>query len=153
MEWMIMPLKRYAEFSGRSSRQEYWKFFLLNVLVVAVVMGLRLGTGGLTAIAAATQSGGMFGIYGALFGGVGMLLGLWWLATIVPNIAVNVRRLHDRDVTGWAYLGFIVLSIIPLIGFLVSIAYLVFMCLKGTTGPNRFGPDPLDLSGGADVFR
>jgi uncharacterized membrane protein YhaH (DUF805 family) len=75
----------------------------------------------------------------------------WGLASFIPSIAVVVRRLHDRDMSGWWYLGFIVLQIIPLIGWIASIAFFVITVLPGTDGPNRFGPDPIDPSQ-ADVF-
>ena len=80
--------------------------------------------------------------HGWMFSGIGMVLALWWLATLIPNIALNVRRLHDRDMSGWWYLGFIVASFIPLVNFVAGIAYLVLMVLPGTPGPNRFGEDP-----------
>lgn len=153
MEWMTMPLKRYADFSGRSRRKEYWMFFLLNILVIATVLILRsVVGGGASMMDAARNGGGLLAIYGSLFSGIGILLALWWLATIIPNIAVNVRRLHDRDMSGWWYLGFIIVNFIPIIGGLIGLGYLVLMCLEGTKGPNRFGPDPKDSSGGADVF-
>ena len=148
MEWMLMPLKRYADFSGRSRRKEFWMFFLLNFLVYAVVFGLAFGTGSMgEAISAANPANGLE-VYSAMFSGVGLIAALWALATFIPNIAVGVRRLHDRDMSGWWYLGFIVLSMIPLVGLLASIAFLVVMALEGTRGPNRFGADP---KGGADI--
>jgi uncharacterized membrane protein YhaH (DUF805 family) len=58
------------------------------------------------------------------------------LALLVPSIAVGVRRFHDQDKSGW----FLLLALIPVVGGLIV---LVFMCLPGTSGPNRFGPDPL----------
>ncbi|MDZ3831226.1 MAG: DUF805 domain-containing protein [Sphingopyxis sp.] len=70
-------------------------------------------------------------------------LGIFALATIIPSIAVAVRRLHDQDKSGWFYL----LSFIPYVG---GIILLVFMCIDGTRGPNRFGPDP--KGGSADIF-
>jgi uncharacterized membrane protein YhaH (DUF805 family) len=73
------------------------------------------------------------------------------LAVLVPSIAVVVRRLHDRDLSGWWYLGAIVAGMIPFVGFIASIALLVLMFLPGTPGPNRFGPDPKDPSN-ANVF-
>ena len=68
---------------------------------------------------------------------------------LVPSIAVVVRRLHDRDMSGWWYLGIIVASMIPIVGTLASIALLVLMVLPGTPGPNRFGPDPKDPANAA----
>ena len=65
-----------------------------------------------------------------------LVTGLFGLVTIIPNIAIAIRRLHDRDYSGWWYL----LVFIPLIGWLILF---IWFCLKGTDGPNRFGPDPL----------
>lgn len=66
------------------------------------------------------------------------------LAILIPSIAVQVRRFHDQDKSGW----FVLLALIPFLGGLVV---LVFMCLEGTRGPNRFGPDPKNPAG-AEVF-
>lgn len=148
MEWMLMPLKRYAQFSGRSRRKEFWMFFLLNMIVYLLVFGTFFATGGMTeAIRDANPQSGL-DVYRGMFSGIGLIGMLWALVTFIPNIAVAVRRLHDRDMSGWWYLGFIVLSAIPLIGLLASIAFLVVMALEGTRGPNRFGPDP---KGGTDI--
>ena len=76
----------------------------------------------------------------------------FYLGILIPTIAVAVRRLHDRNMSGWWYLGFIALSFIPVVGFLASIAMLVIFCLKGTDGDNRFGPDPLRPGARADIF-
>ncbi len=141
MHWMILPLKRYAEFTGRSRRMEYWMFALLNVIVAAVVLGIKFSAGGLDD-AMVVDPQNPLAVYGWMFSGIGMVLALWWLATLIPNIALNVRRLHDRDMSGWWYLGFIVASFIPLVNFVAGIAYLVLMVLPGTPGPNRFGEDP-----------
>jgi uncharacterized membrane protein YhaH (DUF805 family) len=147
MEWMLMPLRRYAEFTGRSRRMEYWMFALFNVIIVAVLSALLLAGG----MSLSSLQGGAPEAPGMMFWlGVGLIF-VWALAIIVPSIAVTVRRLHDRDMSGWWYLGFIVLSMIPVVGFLASIAMLVLFCLPGTPGPNRFGADPLDPSG-AEVF-
>ncbi len=152
LEWMIMPLKRYAEFSGRSRRKEFWFYSLLNLLILGVLVALRFGSGGTASIMEAARGGGVFAVYGAMFGGIGILIALWSLATFIPSLAVSIRRLHDRDMSGWWYLGFLVGSLIPLINFLVSIGFLVLMCLEGTRGPNRFGPDPKNPAAGAEVF-
>lgn len=150
MEWMLMPLRRYAEFSGRSRRKEYWMFALFLIIVMSVLGGL-MAAGGLPAMLEAQRTGATATPPGPIFWLGGALLALFALAIIVPGIAVVVRRFHDRDMSGWWYLGFIVLSMIPVIGFLASIANLVIMCLPGTPGPNRFGPDPLDPSN-TEVF-
>jgi uncharacterized membrane protein YhaH (DUF805 family) len=136
MEWMLMPLRRYADFSGRSRRMEYWMFQLLNVLVMLVAGALIL-----SGIPWDTFNDSQPGAL--LWVGV-ILLCLWLLAVLIPGIAVTVRRLHDRDMSGWWYLGFILAGLIPLVGWIASIAMLVIMCLPGTSGSNRFGPDPLD---------
>jgi uncharacterized membrane protein YhaH (DUF805 family) len=132
MEWMLMPLRRYAEFSGRSRRKEYWMFFLF-VLIVSIVLGwldsaLGLGGSSSSSLATGEKMGGAFA-YNA-----GVLGTIFSLATLIPGIAVAVRRLHDTDRSGWWLL--IVFTIIG------AVVLLVFFLLDGTRGPNRFGPDP-----------
>ncbi len=148
MDWMLMPLRRYAEFSGRSRRMEYWMFALLNVIVMSLIAMLMVA-GGFTMSALA--SGAPPEAPGILFWLGAGLLGIYVLAIIVPSIAVTIRRLHDRDMSGWWYLGFILLSMIPMVGFIASIAMLVIFFLPGTPGPNRFGTDPKDPTS-AEVF-
>lgn len=148
MNWMILPFKRYAEFSGRSRRMEYWMFTLLNVIIVTVLLLVTGGFGAMTDMESGGDPGaGMM----AMFGGLGILLGVYALAVLIPSIAVTVRRLHDRDMSGWWYLGAIIGSAIPLLGIIVSIGFLVLMALPGTPGPNRFGPDPKG-EGEAETF-
>lgn len=149
MEWMILPLKRYAEFSGRSRRLEYWMFALLNVIVAVVLMGLMLA-GGLPLSALGNPEDPQLS-FSPIFWLAMVLMLVWVLAVLVPGIAVTVRRLHDRDMSGWWYLGLIVLQFIPFVGLIASIAFLVLMLLPGTPGPNRFGPDPKDPTS-AEVF-
>jgi uncharacterized membrane protein YhaH (DUF805 family) len=124
MEWMIMPLRRYADFSGRSRRKEYWMFVLFQILVLVPVALIGAMLGGLDE----DGSGSLLSM-----GLVGIIL----LAFLIPSIAVQVRRFHDQDKSGW----FILLGLIPYIG---GIILFVFMCIEGTRGPNRFGPDPKD---------
>lgn len=148
MDWMLMPLRRYADFSGRSRRKEYWMFFLLQMIVYAI--GLALIFAGMPWDDFAAQQAGAYvtpteaQAPGPLFWAGSVFLGLWVLGTLVPNIAVHVRRFHDQDKSGWMYL----LGFIPYIGGLIV---LVFMFLEGTRGPNRFGPDPKG-TGEADIF-
>lgn len=124
MEWMILPLKRYADFSGRSRRKEYWMFALFVTLIYFI---LAFVFGGFAAFSG-DEGGGSMGIGG-------ILLILFWLAILIPSIAVGVRRFHDQDKSGWMLL----LSFIPLVGGLIVF---IFMLLEGTRGPNRYGPDP-----------
>ena len=133
--------QNYANFSGRASRSEYWYFTLFVILVaIPLVLLMMLGVNFQTSEIEA-------------FGYIVMaVLGVFYLAMLIPTIAVGVRRLHDRDMSGWWYLGFIALSFIPFVGSLAGIAQLVIFCLKGTDGDNRFGPDPLRPGAGADIF-
>ncbi len=127
MDWMLMPLRRYADFSGRSRRKEYWMFQLL-MLLVYMPLGILMGIG--AAIGSDNGSGALF--YLAL---VAMLLLM--LAVFIPGLAVQVRRFHDQDKSGW----FVLFNLVPYVGGFVV---LVFMCLRGTPGPNRFGDDPVN---------
>lgn len=121
--------RKYSDFSGRACRSEYWWFILfVNLLYI----GLSIIGGVLTVIT------GMIGAY--------LMIGLFIISLVgllVPSIAVTVRRMHDLNVSGWWLILFLVLSVIPLVNNLMVIGYIVFFCLKGTPGPNKFGPDPL----------
>jgi uncharacterized membrane protein YhaH (DUF805 family) len=131
MEWMLKPLVRYADFSGRSRRKEFWMYQLLNFLVICFVVLIIIA-------GSAATSEGEFGPL-AIVGFV--LLILWVLGTFIPNLAVQIRRFHDQDKSGW----FVCLGLIPYLGGLIIF---VFMLLEGTVGDNRFGPDPKDRTGG-----
>ena len=118
MNWYMEALRKYATFSGRARRKEFW-FFQLFVLLIAMVLSLV---------------DRMLGLLDDETG-FGPLSGLFSLAMFIPSLAVSVRRLHDTDRTGWWAL----LYFVPLLGFLVL---LVFFVLDGTRGTNRFGEDP-----------
>lgn len=83
MKWYIQVLKKYAVFSGRAHRTEYWMFVLFNILI-SVVLGFLEGILG---IATSTDQS----ILGAIYS----------LAVFIPSIAVGVRRMHDTDHSGW----------------------------------------------------
>ncbi|MEM8919196.1 MAG: DUF805 domain-containing protein [Pseudomonadota bacterium] len=135
MEWMILPLKRYADFSGRSRRKEYWMFTLLLILLIVPFVAIML--------ASADPAGdGEISTLGTV---ALLIFGLFYLAIIIPSIAVQVRRFHDQDKSGW----FVLMNFIPYVGGLIV---LVFMCLEGTKGENRFGPDPKMNDNVGDVF-
>ncbi|MCP4205506.1 MAG: DUF805 domain-containing protein [Shimia sp.] len=109
-----------VDFSGRAARSEYWWFILF----------IALGNIVLSFVDAA--------IFGRSVDGqtVSILGAIWSLALFLPAIAVGVRRLHDRDMTGW----WLLLYLIPVLGALVL---LFFFVQSGTNGANRFGSEPL----------
>lgn len=130
MEWMLMPLRRYADFNGRSRRKEYW-MFVLGLLIVYLALGMLVSVG-----AASTSMGMEQNMAWSPVAMLGMgLIFLVAFAVIIPAIAVQVRRFHDQDKSGW----FVLLALVPYVG---GIIVLVFMCLEGTKGDNRYGPDP-----------
>jgi uncharacterized membrane protein YhaH (DUF805 family) len=142
MEWMIMPYRRYAEFSGRSGRQEYWMFFLFNMLVYLVLGGAAAVFFIARAASGDTSTDASVPVVGIVM--VGLLV-IFALATIIPSLAVQVRRFHDQDKSGW----FVLLGLIPYAGGLILF---IFMLLEGTRGPNQYGADPRDPYN-SDVFR
>ncbi|MEM9106836.1 MAG: DUF805 domain-containing protein [Pseudomonadota bacterium] len=139
---------KYVTFSGRASRSEFWWFMLFLVLYVVVVIALFLVLGG----AGAIQSGSADALFSGTLLIVSIAAGLFWLALILPTIAVFVRRFHDVNLSGWWYLACIVATFIPFIGGLISLAPYIVGLFKGTDGENKFGPDPLAEQNPADVF-
>jgi uncharacterized membrane protein YhaH (DUF805 family) len=120
MNWFLLALKKYAVFTGRAQRKEYW-FFVLFVVLVSIVL---------------TFIDNMTGTYNRDVG-LGLLSGVFSLAMLVPSLAVTVRRLHDTGRSGW----WILLAFIPLVG---EIVLLVFMVLDSQPGTNEYGPSPKD---------
>jgi uncharacterized membrane protein YhaH (DUF805 family) len=118
---MFRAYRRYADFAGRSNRAEYW-LFALSVVLFTLLAGFVVGLAG-------SIVGDADGL--VFFSG----LGLWLLAILVPSFAVNVRRLHDIDMSGW----WILIALAPGVG---ALALLVMHLLPGTDGSNRFGPPP-----------
>lgn len=110
MKWYLKVVKdNYANFNGRASRQEYWMFILFNMIFAVVAM---------------VVDG---------FLGLGFLYLLYFLAVIIPSLAVFVRRMHDIGKSGW----WIFISFIPLIG---AIWLLVLLATDGTSDNNNYGP-------------
>lgn len=105
LEFAIKPFKQYADFNGRARRSEYWWYTLLTIIVSILIE-----------VATSDESGA------SLFGGV------WSLATIIPSIAVGVRRMHDVGKSGWF--------------ILIPIYNLILACTDGNSGTNEYGPDP-----------
>ncbi len=114
MNWYLQVLKRYAEFSGRSRRKEFWFFALFNIIIA-------VGLGVVDTILAMSI-------------GVMFLNPLYFLAVLVPTLAVSVRRLHDTGRSGW----WILLGFVPVLGLVI----LVFMFMDSQPGDNEYGPNP-----------
>jgi uncharacterized membrane protein YhaH (DUF805 family) len=126
MNMMFEPLRKYAQFTGRARRSEFWMFWLLLV-IIEVVFTVLIGAMGGSMTPGQMPHGpamALFGVYGLV------MLGL-----LIPSLAVSFRRLHDTNRSAWWLL-------IALIPFLGALALLVFYVLPGTAGPNKFGPDP-----------
>lgn len=136
MEWMLLPLRRYARFSGRSRPREYW-MFVLFLLLCFIGIALVEGALGLSTTEHWARHGSWWVDTGYRTRG-GPLTGLFGLATVIPWLAVAVRRLHDSDRSGF----WLLILFLPIIG---SIVLLIFFIMSGTRGANRFGPDPIEV--------
>lgn len=126
--------KKYATFSGRASRSEYW-WWALWAFLVTFVLGLigsviAIATGDYSAASSAssTGAGASFNTDSPLATG---LLGLWYLAILVPSIAIQVRRLHDANFRGWWVL-------LNLVLFLGQLAVFIFTLLPSNPQGQRF---------------
>lgn len=166
MEFMLMPLRRYAEFSGRSRRMEYWMWAVFQFLISIVIQILIFAVGGGAMMATGGDPTAAMAAGGAIMVIFGLAI-IISLAFIIPSIAVSVRRLHDTNRTGWWLLaplgGYVLVFLgasmesgaISLIGMLIAIGFaitlIVFYFLDGTPGPNRYGEDPKGR-GTADTF-
>jgi uncharacterized membrane protein YhaH (DUF805 family) len=119
MNWYLKVLKEYANFSGRAGRKEFWLFTLFNAIfaIVAMILDNLLGL--------AIRDVG----YGPIYI-------LYILATLIPGLAVSVRRLHDIGKSGW----YLLMGLIPCLG---GIILLVFYATAGDPGENEYGPDPI----------
>jgi uncharacterized membrane protein YhaH (DUF805 family) len=122
MNWFIGALKKYATFSGRAQRAEYWYFILFYFLIY---LGLAM-------------LDGLTGTFNAETG-VGVLTAIFSLATFLPYLAVGVRRLHDIGRSGW----WLLIGIIPLIGVIVLI---VFLVKDSEPGENLYGANPKETA-------
>ena len=123
MNWYLEALKKYATFSGRARRKEYWMFFLVNISISIILS--------LSPIAIGAVGGVLYFIY--------------VIAMIIPGLALAVRRLQDQGKEWtWIFVG-----LVPFIG---GIWLLVLMCTEGSQGENKYGLDPKDNFSGVDVL-
>ncbi|MGL5291210.1 MAG: DUF805 domain-containing protein [Vibrionaceae bacterium] len=118
MNWYLSVLKKYAVFSGRARRKEFWYFTLLNVLLTA-------------ALAFVDQKLGLF--YPQV--GIGVLSAIYTLIALLPSTGVLMRRLHDTGRSAWWGL----ITLIPLLG---AIALVVLLAQNGQPYDNKYGADP-----------
>ena len=118
MNWYFEVLKKYAVFSGRARRKEYWYFVLFNLIISIVLAVIDGATGSFIPEA-----------------GMGLLGGIYMLAVLIPGIAVTVRRLHDTGRSGW----WLLILLIPLIG---AIVFIVFTVQDSKPEENQYGPNP-----------
>jgi uncharacterized membrane protein YhaH (DUF805 family) len=114
-EAIASGFRNYVTFSGRASRSEYWYWVLFAIL---------------GSVATAIIDRSLFDT-----STISPLNAIFGLVCFLPGLAVSFRRLHDIDRTGWWWL-----LVFTVIG---TILLIVWFCLKGTAGPNRYGSDPL----------
>ena len=151
MSWYLLAFKKYSTFSGRSRRQEYWMFFLFNV-IISIVLALLDQLLGLKLTSEGINNTGVLGV-------------IYSLATFVPGLSIAVRRLHDTNRSGWfllmpiapyilVILGLILRgfgSILIIIGGLavlgLAILLIVWLATEGTSGENQYGSDPKGTNG------
>ncbi|MEU4271717.1 DUF805 domain-containing protein [Streptomyces sp. NPDC026092] len=112
MNWYLDVLKKYAVFTGRARRQEYWMFVLFNILalIIVAVIDFAIGT-------------------------YPLLYAIYALAVLLPGLGVTVRRLHDTGRSGW----WILINLVPLVGGIILI---VFLATEGNQTDNAYGPNP-----------
>ena len=118
MNWYLECLRKYGVFGGRARRKEYWYFILFNIIIGIVLAVIDIATGSFSGE-----------------DGIGLLSGIYFLAVLIPSVAVTVRRLHDTDHSGWWFL----ISLIPIIG---AIVLFVFTVQDSNAGENKYGPSP-----------
>lgn len=132
IDWYKRALiENYGNFSGRARRSEYWYFTLCNIIIVFILM-IPMVAG----VFVAEIMGVNPGIF--VFISVGLVI-LYYIATLIPTLAVTVRRLHDTGKSGWMYL----LSLVPF----GSLVLLFFCCEDSQSGSNKWGENPKEIFG------
>ncbi|MCL2098707.1 MAG: DUF805 domain-containing protein [Bacteroidales bacterium] len=120
MKWYLTVLSRYADFSGRARRKEFWFFVLFNFIFLFTALIIDNA-------AEITVRNGGFGVFYLLY----------VISVFIPGMAVTVRRLHDTGKSGWLLL----IALIPIVG---AIWLLVLMMLAGQSGKNEYGQNPVE---------
>ncbi len=122
MNWYLIAPKKYAVFSGRSRRKEYWYFYLFYILFIFVLSFIDV----------------MIGTYDEVVE-IGLFGGVFVLFMLIPLLATSVRRLHDTDRSGW----WLLINLIPLIGVIV---FTVFTLQDSKPGENQYGSSPKNVA-------
>lgn len=118
MNWFLAVLKKYAVFSGRARRKEYWMYMLFYVIIIVVL-----------SIVDAM-------VFSSSEGGIPILTTIFSLGMLLPSLGVSVRRFHDINKSGW----WILIGLVPFVGFFI---FLYFMIKAGDSGSNTYGDDPI----------
>ena len=119
---------RYVDFSGRSSRAEFWWWFLFGSILGLVGFIVDIGAG-------------------LIVSGIGVVGLIFALVLLIPNLAIGVRRLHDVNRSGWWLLGPILgwfLLVLP--GLVFTILFVIWACTRSHDEENKYGPSPLEPS-------
>lgn len=122
MNWYLQVMQKYAVFGGRARRSEFWYFTLITTVISYILARMDI-----VAHYPRWEDGNM-----------GILEGTYSLLTLIPTIAVSVRRLHDIGRSGWWLLCYF----IPIVGWIVL---LVFHCQDSEVGHNSYGSNPKNL--------
>ena len=118
MNYYSICLSKFADFSGRARRREYWTFALVNCLIAMLLLILGLA-------------------FGEDSPASNIMVTIFYLIMLVPNLSVSVRRLHDIGKSGW----WLFIGLIPLIG---SLILLVWALMDSEPGENQYGKNPKD---------
>ena len=162
MKWYIKCLKQYADFNGRARRKEYWWFMLINTIITMILVICWMIP--MFKMAFNAESGSEYDewdVVRTMFTNPFIYIYLvYYLAMLIPSIAVTVRRLHDIGKSGfWVFLSIggsllgsvanmyqtanpTVAMVLLFIALAVTIVFLVWMFTNSDYGPNQYGPNP-----------
>jgi uncharacterized membrane protein YhaH (DUF805 family) len=132
MNWYLDVIKKYAVFSGRARRKEYWMFALINFVIVIVLEGLFI-------FPTLLNGNGDFPTFGYI------LVMLYSFGLFLPSLGVMIRRLHDVGKSGWWYF----VALIPFIG---AIWLLILLISDSQPGTNQYGPNPKEPASLVEVL-
>jgi uncharacterized membrane protein YhaH (DUF805 family) len=154
MKYYLDVLKKYAVFTGRASRQEFWMFVLFNV-IIGIVLSIVDNLAGSTYTYYISSTGVPLK--------VGYIQNIYSLIVLLPNLGVSVRRLHDVNKSGllillvfvpvvlfmWTFFtgAYMLMLLFALVMLGFGIWLLVLYCTEGTRGPNKYGEDPYGNGG------